>query len=124
MNTTLALVLTAGLLAVCPVHAEKSDLAREKYVEASDTDFILTVKLANENDRKTRQFELAAPTTGAFTLLSFVDGKFFKREKITLPGTYVLSVRGLAPGSHKVTIQTVDKDGRIGSVNRTITTEK
>ncbi|HYT61737.1 MAG TPA: hypothetical protein VEL06_16285 [Haliangiales bacterium] len=114
MRATFCLLLAVAFLAPPPVRAEKTDLARESYIENSEVDFTLTVKDASAAGGKVRVFEVSAPQSGDFTLLCFVDGKFFRREPAKLPGKYSLSVRGLSKGTHKVTIQVVDKNGRVG----------
>ena len=65
--------------------------------------------------------KLAAPEPGAYTLLCFVDGKFFRREPIRLSGRYAFNTRGLAPGTHRITLQVVDASGRVGSAPQTLT---
>ena len=124
MKSMLFLILGAVWWAALPAWADKTDLAKETYVEASETDFALTVKATEPAGRKVRKFELSAPQPGAFTLLCFVDGKFFRREAIRLPGFYLLSTRGLAVGTHRVTLQVVDSSGRIGSAQQTVETGK
>jgi hypothetical protein len=108
------LFLSAVLLTPTLVAAEKTDLARENYIENSEVDFALTVKAASEAEGKVRAFAVSAPQAGEFTLLCFVDGKFFRREPARLPGKFSLSVRGLSSGTHQVTLQAVDANGRVG----------
>ena len=114
MRAAFCLVLAVFLPLAPPVWAAKTDLAREHYVEKSETDFTLTVKDASEAGGKVRVFAISAPQSGDFTLLCFVDGKFFRRVLARLPGKYSLSIRGLSRGAHQVTIQVVDESGRVG----------
>ena len=84
---------------------------------------MLTLQPSNAAS-KVRVFEISAPQAGQFTLLCFVDGKFFRRESAKLPGKFSLSVRGLSNGTHKVTLQAVDANGRVGRSAQDVTVGK
>lgn len=123
MRTPLILIVGAALWAGLPaVLADRTDLVREHFIESSETDYTLTLKATGRAASNVRAFEVVAPEPGAYTLVCFVDGHYFRSEKRTLPGTYALTVRGLSPGSHRVTIQAVDSQGRIGSATQTVVT--
>ena len=124
MKIPTQVVIGALLLAGYPAIADKTDLSKEKYVEASEADFAISLKVTGGEKDNVRVFEVAAPTTGTYTLLCFVDGRCWANEKVELPTKYSLSVRGLTPGKHKVTIQVVDKSGRVGSKSHQVTRAK
>ena len=123
-NPRLILTLLIAFVLAPSVFADKTDLADDKYVENSEFDFKLEAKEIAGNRAKTRVFELSAPQSGNYTLICFVDGHFFKREAIELPGRYSLSARGLSAGAHKITLQVVDANGRVGGARVEITVEK
>lgn len=121
------IILTCLVLAFSPAlveHALAADTktapARDVFVENSTTDFILTAKAARGSGKSKLAFDLSAPVTGDYTLVSFIDGKPWKPAKFTSPGTFELSTRGMAPGSYRVTLQLVDAQGRVGSATQTI----
>ena len=120
MKPVCCLILGVVWWAAQPAWADKTDLAKDHYVEASDTDFVLTVKPVGDAAGKVRSFSVAAPDAGVFTLLCYVDGQFFRRQSIRLPGRYSFNTRGLVPGRHRVTLQVVDAGGRVGSSPQTI----
>ncbi|MBP8259780.1 MAG: hypothetical protein KA118_08965 [Verrucomicrobia bacterium] len=96
---------------------ERTDLAKDVYVEKSPADFALTQKAAAASAPHVLAFELAAgDRLGQHTLLCFVDGALWQLTRIDLPGVYRLSTRGLAPGEHRITFQVVTADNRIGAV--------
>jgi hypothetical protein len=115
----LALAAPAALVAADPP-AEKTDLARDLYVEQSKTDFILEASAGTSRSPKVRVFNLSAPGSGAFTVLCFLDGKISSQQKLELPGAFKLNVSGLAKGSHRLTLQTVDAAGRVGRATQTL----
>jgi len=117
----LALALTGPVvLGAADPLAEKTDLARDLYVEESKTDFTLEAKAGVTRSPKVRMFNLSAPASGPFTILCFLDGKISSQQKLELPGAFKLNVSGLAPGSHRLTLQSVDAAGRVGRVTQTI----
>ena len=124
MKEVLIIVAVAMVFAAQLISAEKTDLEKEIYVESSVTNFALNVKVSAPADGKTRVFEVTAPPAGPCTLLCFVDRQFWTRSVIDLPGKYSLNVRGLAPGTHRVTIQVVDRNGRVGSSSHSIVKDK
>ncbi len=96
---------------------ERTDLAKDVYVEKSPADFALTQKARASTTPQVLAFDLAAgDLRGQQTLLCFVDGALWQLTRIDLPGVYRLSTRGLAPGEHRVTFQAVTADNRIGAV--------
>jgi hypothetical protein len=106
------------------VRAGKTRLESETYVENSEVDFKLEAEdiTTPRQSRTMRVYKLSAPELqpGEHDVLQFVDGRFFRREKIHVPGRLTVSIRGLAPGSHRLVIQVVDGAGRVGSVIRNI----
>lgn len=100
--------------------AEKTRLETEAYVENSDTDYLLVAQdvTSERQARRVRVFQFPSLQPGSYTVLVFVDGRFFRREKLVLPGRYPLSIRGMSPGRHRVTLQVVGGDGRVGSVTK------
>jgi hypothetical protein len=122
MKTIIPILLGLVTWAVTPAWAQKTDLATERYVEMSETDFVLKVKVVPSTNRKVVVFEVSAAQEGAHTLLCFVDGKFWTRKSVTLPTKYSLNVGGLAAGSHRVTLQAVTAAGKVGSASQTLNT--
>lgn len=123
MSCTLLAFITSFAMAF-PVLAEKTDITNDTYVEKSEFDSKLEVKETAGNRAKTRVFELSGPQSGNYTLVCFVDGNFFKRTAIELPGRYSLSARGLTAGAHKITLQAIDASGRVAGARVEITVEK
>jgi hypothetical protein len=119
-------VLTVLLSGMPAVHADKTDLARESYVERSEVDFELSLKdvTPSRQTATVRIYELAGAEPGEHVVLLFVDAKFFRRETVRLPGRHGLSLRGLEPGPHRVTVQVVDSTGRVGRVSRQVEASK
>jgi len=110
-------VLTAlsGLVVVGAAAADKTEPARDVYVENSTTNFVLRVKVSSAESKSVAAYDIAAPTPGSYVLVSFIDGKPFRPENFESPGTFKLSRRGLTPGTRRLTLQLVDKAGRVGS---------
>ena len=113
MRTTFLILWALAAWAGTPAWAQKTDLASERYLEASKSDFDLTVKVTAGANKKVVVFEVAAPAAGPHTLLCYVDGKFWTRKQVNLPAKYPLNVSGLAPGTHRITLQAVDASGRV-----------
>lgn len=122
-----AVLILAVLAAVTPgavLAGEKTDLAKEIYVENSETNFALKATHTVAAKGQVHEFKLSAPAQGAYSLLCFVDGRLWSLKAMNLPGTYKLTTRGMVPGTHRVTLQAVDAGGQIGSTVHTITSKK
>ena len=98
----------------------KTDLAKENLVEDSAPDFVLGSTNSVSVVDHVMTFELLPPAVGKFTVLCYINGKVFERKEMNLPGTYSVSMRGLSPGNHKVTVQAIDSQGRVGRISRKI----
>lgn len=125
-RTLYSVLLIAALGGFAVVQAEKTDLPKEVYVERSEVDFELGVKDVTPARRNAsmRLYEFTGVGPGEHTILVFVDGKFFRRDKLRVPGRHALSLRGLEPGPHRVTLQVVDAAGRVGRVSRSVEASK
>jgi hypothetical protein len=112
----MVLALAAFCLGVGSVRGAetKTDLAREVYVEFSQTNTALTVTHEYRLPEKTAAFAISAPTGDEHTLLCFVDGRIWEKKTFAMPGTYSVSLRGVAPGEHRITIQLIDSSGQVG----------
>lgn len=88
---------------------------RDVFVEHSTNELALTAKASPPGSDSVVTFDFSGPGAGKYTLVCFIDGRVFKQEPLTLPGSFKLSVRGMASGTHKITLQLVDADGRVGS---------
>jgi hypothetical protein len=113
----LGLLIALGTMAADP---GRTDLSREVYVESSKPDFDVAVTRAEVNGDGILVFQIKTPTAGVHTLLCFFDGRFWMRQEVKLPGPYKLNTRGLAPGSHNLTLQVVDKAGQLGVFHQKI----
>lgn len=92
----------------------KTDPAREVFVENSVTNFTLAAETTFNRKLSTYEMNLSTSFEGVVTLVCFVDGKLWQHMPFQMPGTYRLNLRGLKPGQHRVTIQAVTPDGRVG----------
>ena len=110
----LALTALSGLAATWAVAADKTDPAHDIYIENSTTNFVLSVKGSPSETKSVAAYDITAPTAGPYTLVSFIEGKFYQQENFESPGTFKLSKRGLTPGTRRLTLQLVDKAGRVG----------
>lgn len=124
MKRFLTLPILLAVLASAPASADRTRLESENYLETSDVDFTLGVKDVTpvRQAAALRVFELTGMSKGEHTVLVFVDGEFFRRQQVRLPGRYPLSLRGLAPGTHEVTLQVVESGGRIASARQKVLT--
>jgi len=114
MRTLLVFLLTVTLATSGYAAETKTDLGREVFVEESVTDFVLTMKPSLDKRSRVYTMRLSAPFKNTTTLVCFVDGKLWQHMQFQMPGTYRLNLRGLKPGKHRVTIQAVTTDARVG----------
>lgn len=110
----LAVMALTGLAPTCAVASDKTDPAHDVYVENSTTNFVLSVKVSPSETKSVAVYDVAAPTAGSYILVSFIEGKFYQQQNFESPGTFKLSKRGLTPGTRRLTLQLVDKAGRVG----------
>lgn len=105
-------------------NAIKTDLARDVFVEYSQTDFQLGMTNRPGGSRAVTVFDLTAGAElGPCTLVCFIDGKLWRTQPFSLPGEYSLNLRGLSAGEHRITLQVINTEGRVGSATQLISTE-
>ena len=98
----------------------KTDPSRDVFVENSSTNFVLIASSPQTSGKNRLGFELSAPSPGDYTIVCFIDGKVWKSTKFNSPGTFELSVRGMPPGSYRITLQLINAQGQIGSSTQII----
>lgn len=108
------MVLLTLAVASAIAQSAKTDLAREVYVESSKPDFPMIVTPLPSASANLLVWEIKPPEEGSYTLICFIDGKFWSRQTVKLPTPYKLNTRGLAPGRYQMTLQLVDRQGRLG----------
>ena len=113
-------ILLVAALTSASAGPGKTDLAKENLVEDSTPDFVLGSTNSVSVVDHVITFDLSPPAAGKFTVLCYVNGKVFERKEMNLPGTYSVSMRGLSPGNHKVTVQAIDSQGRVGHISKKI----
>jgi hypothetical protein len=124
MKRTL-LIICLGVVGLWPAWAQtpdipptRTDLAKDVYVESSPSDFRLEMATAASASNQVKAYRLTVEDKGEYKLLSFVDGKVMRLESVKLPGAFKLSVRGLMPGKHRLTLQAIAADGRLGCASQ------
>lgn len=100
--------------------ASKTDLTKEVFVEKSATDFTLKAEKRVDLTKKAVTWILSAPDAGHCTLICYVNGRAWRLQSVRLPGQFKMSVRGMAAGSYRITLQAVDSSGRVGSMTETL----
>ena len=88
-------------------------------MESSPSDFLLEMMAVVSSARQIKAYQLTVADKGQYTLVSFLDGKVMRLESVKLPGLFKLSTRGLAPGKHRLSVQAVAADGRLGCASQT-----
>jgi hypothetical protein len=126
----LLLVICLGVAGLWPAWAQspsappaRTDLAKDVYVESSPSDFRLEMTAAASPSSQVKAYLLTVAEKGEYKLLSFVDGKMMRLESVKLPGEFKLSIRGLVPGKHRLTLQAITADGRLGCASQSIQIE-
>lgn len=127
-----ALILSLGLFLAAlgpaiaqtaPAQPTRTDLAKDVFVESSPSDFVLTAVATASPSRWVQAYKVGLEEAGRYTLLTFLNGKLWRLETVQLPGVYRINVRGLAPGTYRLTLQAVSAGGRLGGATQTIVIE-